>query len=252
MASSAPVLRFRIGVAPEIRAASAPEEVCRSAKGKDGNAVLNVDEKSRKEGSSKDPGPFRHGEASVASDPNRSAARPGSSGGLPPPRSMHMLYTPEQMRAVMYRERARADRNGHEFSLVVLRADPETRRRALRLARTVSRSSRVTDEIGRFDELQICALLPDTPSFGAWCFARRLCDSARRRAIRATCRVYTYPTGWMDAKRDNGNGNANGDGQGPAGGQPLGGRLAGEASSPAAGPSDLLARDATAADRNDL
>ena len=46
---------------------------------------------------------------------------------MPESRGLHHLFTPEQMAFVLQRERARADRHKREFSLVLFRAESDTR-----------------------------------------------------------------------------------------------------------------------------
>src|SRR4051794_3861788 len=67
-------------------------------------------------------------------------------------RDLHCLFTHRQLRAVLGRERARADRNNLEFSLVLFRVRADEPRLMLRLARMLLRRSRAIDEIGWFDE----------------------------------------------------------------------------------------------------
>jgi lipopolysaccharide/colanic/teichoic acid biosynthesis glycosyltransferase len=62
-----------------------------------------------------------------------------------------------------------------------------------RLARILCRRSRNTDEVGEFDDGQLCAILPDTGAFGAGCFARSVCALAAARGVEVTCVLYTYP-----------------------------------------------------------
>jgi len=100
------------------------------------------------------------------------------------------------VRALLERERARADRNGQEFSLVVFTQDSARPRDLWRLARTVGLRCRLTDEVGWFDEGRVCAILPDTSNVGAWCFARGVCQSSESYGVRPACMVFTYPSTW--------------------------------------------------------
>lgn len=113
-------------------------------------------------------------------------------------RALRDLYTPRQVAGLLHRERARADRHGREFALVVLRL-----RRAdtgewalLRLARMTLDAARTTDEVGRYDDDAVCAILPDTDAGGAWFFARRVCQDAREAGLDPVCMVYAYPSAW--------------------------------------------------------
>ncbi len=101
---------------------------------------------------------------------------------------------------VIQRETARADRTGHEFSLVLFRVK-STRRFSIstqRLVKTVMNRIRNTDEMGWFDEKHLCVMLPDTGAAGSWRFAEDVCDLIASRAPRPIFVVYSYPTDWLD------------------------------------------------------
>lgn len=118
-------------------------------------------------------------------------------------RSLRDLYTPRQVAGLLHRERARADRHQREFALVVLRLRGEAGEWAvLRLARLVLDAARATDEVGRYDDDAVCAILPDTDAGGAWFFARRVCDAARLKQLDPICLVYAYPSAWRPDDAD--------------------------------------------------
>src|SRR3954463_4080458 len=84
-------------------------------------------------------------------------------------RGLHHLYTQRQMEFILHRERARADRQQGEFSLVVftLRGrGPQRSSALLRLARIVLGHARATDEIGYHPDQGIAAVLPGTARIG--------------------------------------------------------------------------------------
>lgn len=120
-----------------------------------------------------------------------------------PARSLHDLYTPFETMSMLRRERARTDRHGREFSLVLLKVEgclwPS--HPSLRLAKIVQSRCRETDEVGRFDGEYLCAILPDTGPAGAWRFAAGVCDKAQSRLLRPLCAVYTYPSAWFMEQR---------------------------------------------------
>jgi lipopolysaccharide/colanic/teichoic acid biosynthesis glycosyltransferase len=119
---------------------------------------------------------------------------------------------------MLERERARADRSGLGFCLVVFGPVSDSDGAApshplARLARTVLRRARVTDEVGWFaDESvaeagasragrkltasRVCALLPDTAAAGARRFAADVLDNLRSAAAAADglpeIRIYGY------------------------------------------------------------
>ena len=105
----------------------------------------------------------------------------------------------QQMEGVIRREVCRADRNGHELSLVVFDLGPgsgggrHTSRGACRLVREAVRRARTTDVIGWFGDGQLCAVLPDTPAAGARVFAQSVADLAGRHMPRPKAVIYQYP-----------------------------------------------------------
>lgn len=115
------------------------------------------------------------------------------------PDAMHCLQPRERMHALVHRERARSDRSTQPFTLVLFRIPgcSGSDRAMLRLANTALRRSRITDDVGWFDGRTLAALLPDTHTEGAWCYAnsvKELMAASHQRVVDVT--VYTYPTNW--------------------------------------------------------
>lgn len=106
------------------------------------------------------------------------------------------LHSIAELRTILDRERARADRSGSPFSLVTFTPrDEETRRDTqVHLARYLPRRLRCTDDVGWIDEERIGAVLPDTPASGAWKVADDACQSFPEDHAPPVCEVYTYPT----------------------------------------------------------
>jgi len=110
--------------------------------------------------------------------------------------SPHEIYPVESFRRVMERERARTDRTGLPFSLVVFRIDsgkddagPST----LFLADFIRKRVRLGDEVGWFDRKGLAALLPGTPVEGAYKFADKVLEAISDYIPLPPCRVFTYP-----------------------------------------------------------
>jgi len=100
----------------------------------------------------------------------------------------------EQFRAVLMRERAAADRNEHEFSLLVFdNATPD-------LVDVLARRIRQVDEIGWFREGHLAVVLPYTPADGARTLARDISQSMA--PLRPNCTIYTYPGQWVAEEND--------------------------------------------------
>jgi lipopolysaccharide/colanic/teichoic acid biosynthesis glycosyltransferase len=111
------------------------------------------------------------------------------------------------MNRIIRRECARADRNGREFSLVLFRIRSDTRHAVsvYRLARTILRRVRLTDEVGWFTDRYLCVLLPDTPPIGARAFAEGVCDIISSRKLpRPLAIVYSYPEQWVGQAAESG------------------------------------------------
>ena len=110
--------------------------------------------------------------------------------------NQHAIYTTEEFTEVLERERERADRNKHNFSLVVFDMGPAEANRASarRLVRTISRRVRNIDEVGWYDKLRIGVVMPYTSAEGAWELADDICQSIGATMPPPVCAVYTYPT----------------------------------------------------------
>ncbi len=89
-------------------------------------------------------------------------------------------------RTALMRERARADRNEEEFSVLLLEGDE-------RLIEKLTKRMRTIDEIGWFDKRQIGVILPDTSASGAM----KVANDIRRMPSLPTVTVYTYPGQWL-------------------------------------------------------
>ncbi len=116
-------------------------------------------------------------------------AKPRTAGG-------HTFCRAEDLPAVLRRERARADRIGSTFCVVLygLRGAREDHAGVAKLAETVASRARETDEVclvgGRF----VCAILPDTPAAGGRRFAESVHASLNGQAHRSSFQVLSYPS----------------------------------------------------------
>jgi lipopolysaccharide/colanic/teichoic acid biosynthesis glycosyltransferase len=110
--------------------------------------------------------------------------------------SPHEIYPVESFRRVMERERARTDRTGLAFSLVVFRIDGGKDNAAPStpfLADFIRKRVRLGDEVGWFDGKSLAALLPGTPVEGAWRFADKVLEAISDYIQPPPCRVLSYP-----------------------------------------------------------
>jgi len=110
------------------------------------------------------------------------------------------IRTREHMLHTLHRERARADRTNHEFSLVLFRVKQAAKvtHSVERLIRTCVARARTTDEVGWFNEKFLGVILPDTNSTGAWRFAEDVCELVAGKMHRPIYAVYTYPKDWFE------------------------------------------------------
>lgn len=118
-------------------------------------------------------------------------------------RTVHTLLTPEQLNAAMGRESARVDRKAEgELSLVLFRVAGSKNKKfsAIRLAHTILKRLRVTDDVGWFDENHVGLLLPETTVAGAWHVAQMICDAVGKHGERPLITMYTYPAASQGAK----------------------------------------------------
>lgn len=104
------------------------------------------------------------------------------------------LATAAVMDHLIRRECARADRNGQAFSLVLFRVQGQRNSKtAHRLARTMLKRVRLTDDVGWVDARHLGALLPDTSPAGAKAFADGVIQAVSRHAPTPRTTIYAYP-----------------------------------------------------------
>jgi len=112
------------------------------------------------------------------------------------PRPIHKiknLHSRKNMDAILHRECARCERNGHEFCLVVIGTpDNSTPRQLNRLAGYLCRRARATDEVGWFDSRRLCVVLPDTSEEGAVAFVSDYTESANHKGLSPVCNILGY------------------------------------------------------------
>ncbi len=110
------------------------------------------------------------------------------------------IYSVEEFKAIIDRERTRCERNSHEFSLVVFTpgGDVSDGTYTKRISKVVSRRARCTDETGWLNSTQIGVVLPDTPTLGANKFAEDVSQRIESLSLDPmTYSVFTYPSGHL-------------------------------------------------------
>src|SRR5436190_20655157 len=113
-------------------------------------------------------------------------------------RNLDSLPSSEQIDRLISREVARAERTGQHFALVLFRVKRGGRFgvNERRLAVTLLRRIRLTDEVGWFGEEHLCAMLPDTSAAGAQYFADSVCELVAHKGPRPIAVVYSFPFDW--------------------------------------------------------
>jgi hypothetical protein len=105
------------------------------------------------------------------------------------------LYSRQQFRRALDRERARTNRHGMPFSLLVFtpRGDASVESALERLARILAARLRITDEAGMLDDLRVGVILPATDHQGAWTVADDVVRIFPDNLLPPLCDVYRYP-----------------------------------------------------------
>ena len=104
----------------------------------------------------------------------------------------------ETLQWLVKRERARTDRTGVGFSLLVFSSNQGNGADALeRVAEILRRRLRLPDVAAWLDKGQILSLLPATPACGAWKVAEDVCSELPSDTPAPEQKVYYYPTDWL-------------------------------------------------------
>jgi len=108
-------------------------------------------------------------------------------------RTQHRIYSAEEFRMILNRERARVNRNGHIFSLIVFDVEGLDTTFASRLAHVLARRIRSTDEVGWLDGRRVGIALPYTLQAGAGKLADDLSQLIATETSPPAYTIYTYP-----------------------------------------------------------
>jgi len=118
------------------------------------------------------------------------------------------VYSAEEFHAILGYERARVDRNNHEFSLLMFKSNLNVRgynghghntdgsNGTLKsfLEGFTAKRLRETDVVGWYDESNLAILLPDTLADGAQKLAAEISNNVNTSANFSKCEIYTYPS----------------------------------------------------------
>jgi len=114
------------------------------------------------------------------------------------------IYSDKEFIRVLERERERANRNRHHFSLIVLefgltKMDEATLRSCIG---KITKRIRIIDEIGWYRPECLGIILPYTSSRGARKVSEGIVESIDFRIPISTCTIYTYPPGYDVYKQE--------------------------------------------------
>jgi lipopolysaccharide/colanic/teichoic acid biosynthesis glycosyltransferase len=105
------------------------------------------------------------------------------------------LYSVEEMRRILDRERMRSDRGNSTFTLLTYTfPTPCGATELAAMAKVFRNRLRMTDDAGLLEPNRIGVVLPETPPEGAWKLARDIRKLLPFESRRYSCDVYVYPT----------------------------------------------------------
>lgn len=120
-------------------------------------------------------------------------------------RAFEGIHSSREFYAVLQQERARSDRTGDRFSLVLFDIADSSgdQTLALYLVGILTQRIRSTDEVGWFDTQRIGVVMPNTPTEGAWRLADEICEKIAKEKRPLNFKVFTYPSEWLTRDTDN-------------------------------------------------
>ena len=104
------------------------------------------------------------------------------------------ICSEEEFHSILKREKARADRNGHGFSLVAIEVQSPADLPIL--TEHLLKRIRTTDEIGWFADNTLGVFLYNTTALGAWQFVNNSKNKTCDDFSVSECSVYSYPNEW--------------------------------------------------------
>ena len=105
------------------------------------------------------------------------------------------IYSIEKFKSIIEAERARANRNNHNLSLLFFDMDSSGQEdnTTVHLIRIIKHRIRCVDKVGWYDNQRIGVILPYTSKKGATQLAENICESLNQTVHKPVCTVYTYP-----------------------------------------------------------
>ena len=113
------------------------------------------------------------------------------------------LYTIDEMRNIIMRERARTDRSGHEFSVITFDIGNYVNNESFHddCCHFLETRLRSIDETGWFTDGHIGIVLSYTPAKKAAKLAERFQEIMRYKSYTITVEVFAYPSIWPYKKQ---------------------------------------------------
>ncbi len=126
--------------------------------------------------------------------------------GLRQAQGLSSIHSAGQFHAILEREKARVERNAHQFSLVLFEVSKAGQNvsQMRYLTHSLANRMRWTDEVGWFGDERIGVILPDTSAVGAERLAESVCEAVTAKSSPPEYTIYTYPS----ASFPNGNGHS--------------------------------------------
>jgi len=112
------------------------------------------------------------------------------------------IYSKEEFKRSIEKERARADRNNHILSLVIfdMGSSDQKNDTTVHLIRRIKDRVRCIDEVGWYDNQRIGIVLPYTSNKGAIRLTENICEFLDGSIPKTVCKVYTYPLDELNSK----------------------------------------------------
>jgi lipopolysaccharide/colanic/teichoic acid biosynthesis glycosyltransferase len=113
------------------------------------------------------------------------------------------ILSVSEFRRLLEQERARSDRTGHQFSVVVFSPGKKQKRStSCRLPEYLLGRTRTTDSVGWFDDAHVGVLLPGTAEEGARIFSHSVFWNIEEGSAPPVSQIYTYPSHLSSQKKE--------------------------------------------------
>lgn len=114
------------------------------------------------------------------------------------------IYSEEEFKRFIEKERARSDRNNHILSLLIFEmCDRDSNGfETKQLIEKIKNRIRSVDTIGWYDDKRIGLVLPYSSGEGASKLAEDICESLNSSSPKHVCEIYTYPLENLESKKD--------------------------------------------------